>query len=141
MCGGVLGGRFMNGWHIHCAKCGDVVGVWPSDLGGLAERDNIYPMIRCAGRGKHLRPNKKTVRAYWGLVEEFFFHYQETDTQEHAYRYIGPPWWPFIPLAFLFVVKREPHERFKKLRLSGKIILWLPGRWVFWKKLRKVFAL
>lgn len=129
----------MGDWHIHCSKCGDVIGVWPGDIRNI-KRDNIHPTPRCPGRGNHQRPGVAAAYTHWCLVEEFFFHYPETNTKEHVYRYIGPPWWPFLPLAFLLVVKREPHERFKKMRLSGKILLWLPYRWVFWKKLRKIFT-
>lgn len=129
----------MSGWHIHCAKCGDIIGVWPDDIRNLT-RDNIHPMLRCPGRGNHQRPGVVGARTHWCIVEEFFFHYPETNTKERAYRYIGPRWWPFLVLAFLFLVKYEPHERFKKLRLSGKVVLWLPYRWVFWKKLCKIFA-
>lgn len=129
----------MNDWHIHCSKCGDVIGIWPHDLRNFVPRDNIHPMLPCPGKGNHLRPREEAIRTRWGIVEEFFFHYTETDTKEHTYRYIGPPWWPLLVLAFLFIVKREPYERFKKLRLSGKIIPWLPYRWIFWKKLRRIF--
>jgi len=133
-------GGHVNDWHIRCSKCGEVIGVWPDDLRSIAPRDNIHPMVRCGGKGNHLRPREESSCIRWGIVEEFLFHYTETNTTERAYRYIGPPWWPILAFGFLCFVKREPYERYKKIRLSGKILLWLPNQLAFWKKLRKIFT-
>lgn len=132
--------KTVDGWHIYCARCGDVIGVWPDRLRNSTERDNIHPLIRCKGKGNHERPSERRIRMHWGIVEEFFFYYPETDTAERAYRYVGPPRWPILAAALFILVKRSPQERFKKIRVAGKVVLWLPHRWVFWKKLQKIFA-
>ncbi len=130
----------MDSQHIHCPGCGDVVGIWADDLSFLAERDNVYPMIRCRGKGNHQHPREMPVHTHWSMVEEFFLYYPETSTQEHAYAYIGPPWWPLLVFVLLFVVERNPHEYFKRIRVSGKVLVWLPQSKQFWKEIRNIFS-
>jgi len=128
----------MNDWRIRCAKCGDMIGVWPDDLRELIERTNVHPLVRCPGKGNHTKPREVSLQIYWLIVEEFLICYPETDTREHAYRYIGPAWWPLVAIALCLLVKRNPKELYKKIRMSGKMVFWLPRHPAFWKKLKKL---
>ncbi|OGZ13366.1 MAG: hypothetical protein A3C93_04165 [Candidatus Lloydbacteria bacterium RIFCSPHIGHO2_02_FULL_54_17] len=132
----MLLGEAVSNWRIRCAKCGDVIGVWPENLREWSGCENVLPLVRCLGQGNHPKPHEVCIASHWGIVEEFYFSYPETGTKERAYRYIGPLWWPLVALAFL-AVKQNHGEKFRKLRVGGRTVIWLPRHRSFWKQLKK----
>lgn len=117
-----------------------MIGVWPENLRDGSGRENVLPLVRCPGRGNHPKPLETCTENHWGVVEEFYYSYRETNTRERAYRYVGLPWWPLLIVVLAVIVRKNHGEHFKKIRVGEKFVLWLPRRKVFWKKIRKIFS-
>lgn len=131
----------MKNWYVHCVRCKEVVGVWSPEVVRDSDEDNLAPLLRCPGKGKHAPKEEEVLDTkFFGNVERVMISYPETRTYEVVYRYVGPPSLWRLAFAFLFAVKQREHEYFKRIRVQGKTLLWMPRERTFWKNLRKLIV-
>lgn len=131
---------------IHCSKCGDPIGFWPEDLRGFHQ--NIYPLprIRCPGKGAHPSLHEVTETIRGRFVERFTLHYPETPwLVRRGYRFVGPPFLPFLFIAIFLGVRRAEHECYKKIYIGGKLLIFTPLARNFytrkyWSNVRKLLC-
>ncbi len=104
-----------------------------------SEEDNLIPLLRCPGKGRHVEKGEEILDCrFFGNVERVMLTYPETKTHEVLYRYVGPPSLWHLAFAFLFIVEHRDHEYFKRMRVQGKTLVWMPRERSFWKSVRKL---
>lgn len=100
-------------------KCGYIVGVAPAMMGfSLGVSD--WPGV-CPGKGKHPKPKLRTVKQFFGWLEDIH-SYGEMGESAHT-RYVGPPsrWALGIAMAIkggLSIPDR--HGRHDSILVNGK---------------------
>ena len=132
-------GPAMRGRDIRCARCKAVIGIWPGHP-SHTPHNKIFVCLPCPGTGKHKYPKEEVVRrTCLGFIEEFRLIYEETKTSITHFRYTGPPFLLCFVIGIVFGVTLHPGEKYKRIRLSGKTLIFTPHARGFWKRLREFF--
>jgi hypothetical protein len=122
----------MSDLFIRCPNCRAVIGVWPDSHNRPERKSRLIPIARCTPERPHAMPRETSFGTRFGLIEQFLREYPDTHTHLSAARYIGPPSLLLFSFAFIFLVRRERGDRFKKILLADRWRVWLPFNRHFW---------